>query len=101
MTTSYAVDSSTVALQWNPPPVEDHNGIIRKYLVNATAVETGKYTLTEITGTTGIIVSLVPSFTYMFSVSAYTVSAGPYSPVITITLPEDGNITQKANVLYK
>ena len=91
MTASFAVDSSTVALQWTPPPAADHNGIIRRYLINATAIQTGKYTLTETTGTTGIIVSLIPSFTYIFSVSAYTVSAGPYSPGITITLPEDGN----------
>ena len=84
------MDSSTVALQWTPPPVEDHNGIIRKYLINATAIQTGEYTITETTTTTGIVVSLVPSFTYLFSVSAYTVSAGPYTPTITITLPEDG-----------
>ena len=90
ITTSFAVDSSTVALQWTPPPVEDHNGIIRKYLINATALQTGVSTITETTGTTGIVVSLIPSFTYVFSVSAYTVKAGPYTPLITISLPEDG-----------
>lgn len=89
-TASFSVDASTVALQWSPPPPDTHNGIIRKYIVNATAVQTGVSTLTDITGTTGIIVSLIPSFTYTFSVSAYTVLAGPYSNEVTISLPEDG-----------
>ena len=89
-TASFSVDASTVALQWSPPPPDTHNGIVRKYIVNATAVQTGVSTLTNITGTTGIIVSLIPSFTYTFSVSAFTVSAGPYSAEVTISLPEDG-----------
>ena len=90
ITASYAVNSRIVALHWNPPPVGDHNGIIRKYLINVTAVQTGNFLQTQTPGTLGIISSLIPSFTYKFSVAAYTVSAGPYSSVVTITMPEDG-----------
>ena len=89
-TSTLALNSKTVALHWTPPPAEDHNGIIRKYIINITALQTGANFQSQSLGTLGIIVSLIPSFTYNFSVTAFTVSAGPYSSVVTINMPEDG-----------
>ena len=90
ITTGYSIDSRTVSIQWDAPPDEHHNGIIRKYIVNVTIVETGDTWNTTFSGTSAIIGSLVPSFTYQFTVTAYTVAAGPYSTVVTIVMPEDG-----------
>ena len=88
--TSYAVDSSTAILQWAAPPPEDHNGVIQDYVINITALNTGAYREMTFIGTTVVIVSLIPSFTYHFSVSARTVGIGPYSDPVTITMPQDG-----------
>ena len=83
-----------MAIQWTAPPSEDQNGVIRKYLINVTAIDTGKKDTYIFTGTTAIIASLIPSFTYEFTLSAYTVASGPYSNVTTITLPEDGKFME-------
>ena len=91
ITTSYAIDSSTVAIQWDPLPEEDRNGIVREYQVFIYNVNTGKNKTVVFTTMTAIIGSLTPSFSYNFFVSAVTVAEGPYSTVINITMPEDGN----------
>ena len=90
VTVGYSIDSSTVAMQWTPPPPEDHNGIIREYRVLVTNVNTGVNETRVFSSTTGIIGMLTPSYVYKFSVTAFTVAEGPYSTSITITLPEDG-----------
>ena len=88
--THYAIDSRTVAFQWDPPPPQDHNGIIREYVVTISIVGSNETQTQTFTGTTAIIGSLIPSFTYQFTVAAYTIATGPYSTSVNITLPEDG-----------
>ena len=93
ITLSYAIDSRSVAIQWTPPPVEDHNGIIRKYVVKLQVVgNNGTLAYFNTTRMTAIIGSLIPSYTYQFSVAAYTVATGPFTALIIITLPEDGKL---------
>jgi receptor-type tyrosine-protein phosphatase Q len=90
ITTHFIIDSSSVAIQWTPPPSDDHNGIIRKYTVYITSVGSNSVTTSrDFTGTSAIIGSLIPSYTYRFTVAAYTVATGPSSPSIMLTLPED------------
>ena len=92
ITVAYTVDSSTAVLQWIPPTSQNHNGVIRGYTVNVTALNVGSFRQVGVTGTTAVIVSLVPSFTYTLSVAAYTVAIGPYSAPVNITMPQDGKI---------
>ena len=92
VTVTSVINSRTVLMQWTPPPAEDHNGVITKYIVNVTSKNTGAYRQLNITGTSAVIVDLVASFTYYLSVSAYTVDTGPYSQYATITLPQDGEL---------
>ena len=91
ITSGYSIDASTVAIQWDPPSPDYHNGIIRQYWVNVYTVETGMNRTEVFTGRVAIIGFLIPSFSYHFSVTAFTVAAGPYSTVFSITMPEDGN----------
>lgn len=91
MTLSYVVDSRSVALQWTPPPGEYHNGVIRRYVVKIQVVGSNNSLIYfNTTRTTAIIGSLIPSYTYQFSVAAYTVALGPFTTLTTLTLPEDG-----------
>ena len=90
ITTHYAIDSRTVAFQWDPPSQQDHNGIIREYVVTISTLGYNETQTQIFTGTTAIIGSLIPSFTYQFTVAAYTIATGPYSASVNITLPEDG-----------
>ena len=101
ITVAYTVDSSTAVLQWTPPIPQDHNGVIREYRINVTALNTFNFHEVIVTGTTAVIVSLFPSFTYHLSVSAHTVATGPYSPPVTITMPQDGeSVTALMGVTY-
>ena len=91
ITLGYSIDPSTVAIHWDPPSPDYHNGIIRQYWVNVYTVETGVNRTEVFTSRVAVIGFLIPSFSYHFSVTAFTVAAGSYSTIISITMPEDGN----------
>ena len=82
--------SSSFHLSWIEPLPADQNGLIRHYSVNITEVDTGdvfSYTTTEREFT---VESLHPYYYYSCSVSAVTVSAGPYSDSQVIQTKIDG-----------
>ena len=54
-------------------------------------------TITSTTNETSITLSsMIPSFTYQYTVSARTVEIGPESPEMNITMPEDGKHLSQA-----
>ena len=91
-----ATNSRTIQFSWGIPPGR-HNGIIREYRVNAMELQTGRAFQRTASTTSILITSLQPSYTYRLSVSAYTISEGPYSPALNVTTPEDG---QSFNLSY-
>ena len=86
------VDVSTHSFRvaWTPPPVHTHNGILRKGLLNATEVETGRVILHETTLHLVTLGNLHPFYTYHLTVAAVTVSAGPPTQPITIITLQTG-----------
>ena len=59
-----AVNSTTIQLQWEPPPLADQNGVIRSYHVNISVAETGSvFQLTSETNALNIS-GLHPYYTY-------------------------------------
>lgn len=87
-------------MEWLPPATDYHNGIIREYRVNVLAVDTGATTVLIFSSENATIGSLAPSFTYNFTVTAYTVAAGPYSAIVSIEMPEDGKINVVHIILF-
>ena len=85
-----AVNSTTIQLQWDAPPLADHNGVIRSYLINITVVETGSFFQVTSESNSLNISDLHPYYTYNITVTAVTIGPGPYGAVLTIQLPEDG-----------
>ena len=82
--------STSFLLSWTEPLPADQNGLIRQYLVNITELNTGN-TFSYTTNATEITVgSLHPYYYYSCSVSAVTVSAGPYSDLYTVQTEIDG-----------
>jgi len=84
-----AVTSTSVDLSWSPPPAAHHNGIIRHYTVRVVVEDTGEEFTINSADPQITIQSLHPYYIYNFSVSAVTVSPGPYSDLHTVqTLPD-------------
>lgn len=84
------LSSTVLQLSWRAPAEESRNGIIRQYLVNLKEIQTGRLLTYTATTTSISVQSLHPAYTYNCTVSAYTITAGPFSPTVTITMPEDG-----------
>ena len=89
-----ALSSDTIVLTWDPPLMQNRNGIIRDYIINVTALDTeenSQYITSDRNLTLG---SLLPFNSYAFIIAARTaVGAGPFSTVVTIRTFEDGEIS--------
>ena len=87
-----ASSSRMSMLSWNPPDMEDRNGIIIGYVINITSQrnETLQYTSNT---TTLALSSLSPYTTYYCTVAARTsVGIGTFTPILTLhTSPEGKN----------
>lgn len=58
--------------------------------MNVTEIETGQKIQRTVTTTSIVIATLHPYYTYTWTVTAVTTGEGPYSPISTVTTPEDG-----------
>lgn len=77
-------------MSWQPPPNEQHNGIIREYVINITEIYSGNTFILVSVSLYANITSLHPNYYYQISVSAVTISAGPPSVFILLKTLEDG-----------
>ena len=87
-----ATYSRTVEFVWTPPPIQQQNGTIRRYIVNLTSVSGGRELITYSQTNTTLVHNLHPFTNYTCSVSAETVAPGPFSPAVLVQTPEDGKI---------
>ena len=82
--------STSIQVSWNPPLAELQNGQITEYRISLVELDTGRE-LSYVSVTTSILIQFLhPSYTYECTVSAYTVSEGPYSETINVMMLEDG-----------
>ena len=78
----------TVFLTWDPPPLEDHNGIITGYTVEVFDVENSQTNEVETTETSITRSGLQHGQKYTFTVAAKTViGRGPFSDSASIITP--------------
>ena len=85
------INSTALVLTWQPPPPEQRNGVITRYVINITGLSEARqepYVLYT-TKTNVVVGSLHPSYTYTCKVAAETnVGPGPFS-ITVAQLPED------------
>ena len=86
------ISQRQIELVWAPPPMDQQNGIIRRYIVNITSQDGGEELITYSQTTSTLVQNLHPFTTYTCSVSAETVAPGPFSPPVVIQTPEDGKV---------
>ena len=86
-----ALSSDTITLTWDPPLVQNQNGLITDYIVNYTALDTGEITQVLTSARSLTVNSLAPFSSYAFIVAARTATgAGPFSTDVTVQTLEDG-----------
>lgn len=87
-----ATSSRTATLSWDPPVPSLRNGEITSYTVNVSVVESEEMLQYTSLSADLELSSLRPYHTYMFMIAASTIAGeGPFSMVVTIRMPEDGN----------
>ena len=85
------INSTALVLRWQPPPPEQRNGVITRYVINITGLSEARQEPYVIytTKTNAVVGSLHPSYTYTCKVAAETnVGPGPFSTTVA-QLPED------------
>ena len=85
------ISSSSIFVQWNPPPKDKQNGVIKYYSV---LIEELFSNTTFNYNTTGLYITiedLHPFYVYEFNVVAVTIGNGPVA-ANTFQMPEDGEI---------
>lgn len=90
MVQAHSENSTTLVLSWQPPPLDNQNGIIANYTANVTETETGRTFSVVTAQTTVTLSSLHPFYTYNCTVAAVTVDLGPFSAPVVLEMPEDG-----------
>ena len=82
-----------ITISWQPPPFMHQNGIVRKYILAVTEIETST-NFTVVSYNTSInIYSLHPFYNYELTVAAFTIAVGPQSQTISVQTAQDGKLT--------
>ena len=84
----HVIDSNTIFLSWFPPLPQNQNGIIREYIIKITEILSNSTSTNYSTNNSITINSLHPNYYYNLSVSAVTISSGPFSQPITFKTDE-------------
>ncbi len=85
-----ALSPSDLLLQWKPPSLELQNGVIRRYVVNVTEVDSRSFQMLYSEDNNITLTSRHPFYQYSYSIAAETIGRGPYSSADVIQMPEAG-----------
>ena len=90
VTSNYAVDSTSLFFSWLAPPLDQQNGMIHRYDLTLTELETGSVFSYSTSGTNFTATLLHPNYQYQVEISAVTIGSGPSSLPFILLTPEDG-----------
>lgn len=95
-----ALNSTTISLLWHPPKPEDHNGIIKYYIIVVDGKESGERLILTSNSTTVMVDALHPFYLYNFVIAAVTIGPGPYSDIYSLMTLEDGTFMYYPQFVY-
>lgn len=85
-----ATDATTLRISWAPPVAERVNGLIQRYSLSITELETGTSEQFSTREESIAINDRHPYYRYGYVVAAVTTGQGPYSVATLIRMPEAG-----------
>ena len=88
-----ATNSSTLIISWAPPVAERLNGLIQRYQISITGLETRTSEQFSTTEESIVIANRHPYYRYSYMVAAVTTGQGPYSTATLVRMPEAGKCT--------
>ena len=88
----FAIDHSSISLEWDVPPTLQLHGILAAYVVNVTERETGITFEVNTTTTSIVLDSLHPDYVYECRVAAVTIAPGPFSTIFAVQVLMAGKI---------
>ena len=86
--TAENVSSRAISLNWQPPPISSHNGVIQEYRLHVLETNTKNEIYYKSQSTKMTLDYLHPYYNYQISVAAVTVDVGPYATITARTLEE-------------
>ena len=87
-----AVSARALNITWQPPELAEQNGIIRSYILTLSVTETGSSELLMSDQPQLMLEDLHPFYLYSFLIAAITISPGPYSEIVSIQMPQAGQL---------
>ena len=87
------VDPTVFTLTWSPPVPERRNGLIQRYIVSVTELDSRTTELFNSTVERISITGRLPFRRYSYTVAAVTIGQGPFSVASIIHLPQAGMYT--------
>lgn len=95
-----ASSATTISVSWQPPKLQDRNGVIISYAISYFMINTSSDVTFQVNGLTTIAnISLLKPFTsYSIRIKAATIIGfGPYSSTFTVTTDQAGRLFQLFN----
>lgn len=87
-----SANPTTLNLSWSPPVADRRNGLIQRYTISVTELETGALEQFNTTAESFVVSGRHPFYRYSYVVAAETIGLGPYSVASVIHMPEAGII---------
>lgn len=95
-----SITSRSAVITWKLPQEEDQNGIIANFTISVSVSGTNETFVLYSVSTSVTIATLKPYTMYFLSFAASTsVGQGPPSTVLTLSTPEDGNVSSASCIV--
>jgi len=92
--------SATLAeINWNPPLLEDQNGIIVSYTLVVTRMDSGSERELRTDNTSIVVVDLHPFSMYQIIIAAETIGLGNFSNPVSFEMPEASKFPETLSAL--
>ena len=91
-----AIHATALMIFWRPPSYHP-NGIIRRYVLRLSEIETGRQEQFFTNNTTITISNRHPFYYYSCIISAETIGQGPFSKAVIILMPEAGTLRSSSH----
>lgn len=90
------LSSTSAQLSWEPPPLDQQNGVIQEYEVIMVVLSPPLWAEHNVSDTLFYVDGLQPYTNYLFVVAATTISTGPFSDPIHLDMPEARTYAQRS-----